>query len=119
MSPFGVWRAYRMRRAAARLRGLSRDNRGSVAILFGLSIMVVFGIVGSAVDYGRAMIARARLQAAVDSSVLAAARVWQLENDLELAEAKARAHFDSNKPDHPSRVVSFTPDMVAATFTMV
>jgi Flp pilus assembly protein TadG len=119
MSPFGVWRAYRMRRAAARLRGLSKDSRGSVAIMFGLTIMIIFGIVGSAVDYGRAMLARARLQAAVDSSVLAAARVWQLENDLELAEVKARAHFDTNKPSEPSRVVSFTPDMVASTFTMV
>lgn len=119
MFPFGVWRAYRMRRAAARLRGLAKDDRGSVVIMFGLTIFIIFTIVGSAVDYGRAMLARARLQAAVDSSVLAAARVWQLENDLELAEQKALAHFDSNKPDQPSRVVEFTPDMVSATFTMV
>lgn len=119
MFPFGVWRAYRMRRAAARVRGLAKDDRGSVVIMFGLTIFVIFTIVGSAVDYGRAMLARARLQAAVDSSVLAAARVWQLENDLELAEQKARAHFDTNKPSEPSRVVQFTPDMVAATFTMV
>jgi Flp pilus assembly protein TadG len=119
MFPFIDWRAYRMRRAAARVRGLAKNDRGSVIIMFGLTIFVVFTIVGCAVDYGRAMLARARLQAAVDSSVLAAARVWQLENDLTLAEQKALAHFDSNKPDEPSRVVEFTPDMVAATFTMV
>jgi len=119
MFPFGVWRAYCGRRAAARLRGLARNDRGSVVIMFGLTIFIIFSIVGSAVDYGRAMLARARLQAAVDSSVLAAARVWQLENNLELAEQKALMHFESNKPSEPSRVVEFTPDMVAATFTMV
>jgi hypothetical protein len=119
MFAFDIWRAYRMRRAAARLRGLAKDDRGSVVIMFGLTIFIIFSIVGSAVDYGRAMLARARLQAAVDSSVLAAARVWQLENDLELAEQKALMHFASNKPSEPSRVVEFTPDMVSATFTMV
>ena len=116
----GVWQAIRMRRAAgARLCGLVKNDRGSVAIMFGLTIFVVFTIVGSAVDYGRAMLARARLQAAVDSSVLAAARVWQLENSLELAEEKALAHFASNKPSDPSRVVEFTPNMVDSTFTMI
>ena len=116
----GVWQAIRMRRAAgAPLCGLVKNDRGSVAIMFGLTIFVVFTIVGSAVDYGRAMLARARLQAAVDSSVLAAARVWQLENSLELAEEKALAHFASNKPSDPSRVVEFTPNMVDSTFTMI
>ena len=98
---------------------LSGDDRGSVAIMFALSIFVVFTLVGGAVDFGRAMVARERLQSAVDSSVLAAARVWQLENDLTLAEEKALAHFDSNKPQEDSHVVSFTPDMEASTFTMV
>ncbi len=119
MFPFGIWRAYRMRRAAARLRGLAKNDRGSVVIMFGLTIFIIFTIVGSAVDYGRAMLARARLQAAVDSSVLAAARVWQLENDITLAKQKGLAHFETNKPTEPSRVVQFSEDMVAATFTMV
>ncbi len=119
MFAFVKLRADLLARATARLRGLARDDRGSVIIMFGLTVFVIFTIVGSAVDYGRTMLARARLQAAVDSSVLAAARVWQLENDMDLAEQKAVAHFDSNKPYEPSRVVSFTPDMVAATFTMV
>jgi Flp pilus assembly protein TadG len=119
MFAFLNWRAGRLQRASGRLRGFAKDDRGSVVIMFGLTVLIIFTIVGSAVDYGRAMLARARLQAAVDSSVLAAARVWQLENSLQLAEQKANAHFDSNKPHDPSRVVSFTPDMVAATFTMV
>jgi Flp pilus assembly protein TadG len=117
MSAFGVWRAELER--SKKLSVLARDDRGSVAIMFALSIFVVFTLVGGAVDFGRAMVARERLQSAVDSSVLAAARVWQLENNLTLAEEKAMAHFESNKPQEVSRVVSFTPDMAAATFTMV
>ena len=117
MSAFGVWRTERVRRM--KVAALARNDRGSVAIMFALTIFVVFTLVGGAVDLGRAMVARDRLQSAVDSSVLAAARVWQLENSLTLAEEKALAHFDSNKPPEDSRVVSFTPDMQAATFTMV
>ena len=117
MSALGVWQADLVRRM--KFAAVSKDDRGSVAIMFALTIFVVFTLVGGAVDLGRAMVARERLQSAVDSSVLAAARVWQLENDLTLAEEKALAHFDTNKPQEVSRVVSFTPDMQAATFTMV
>jgi hypothetical protein len=116
MLALGVWRAVVRRN---KLATLIENDRGSVAIMFALTIFVVFTLVGGAVDLGRAMVARERLQSAVDSSVLAAARVWQLENDLTLAEEKALAHFDSNKPIEDSRVVSFTPDMQAATFTMI
>ena len=117
MSALGVWQADLVRRM--KFSAVSKDDRGSVAIIFALTIFVVFTLVGGAVDLGRAMVARERLQSAVDSSVLAAARVWQLENDLTLAEEKALAHFDTNKPQEVSRVVSFTPDMEAATFTMI
>ena len=96
MSALSVWRADRVRRL--KFATLAKDDRGSVAIMFALTIFVVFTLVGGAVDLGRAMVARERLQSAVDSSVLAAARVWQLENDLTLAEEKALAHFDTNKP---------------------
>ena len=118
MFAFGKLRAERLRRRS-NAGGLRKDDRGSVVIMFALTIFVVFTLVGGAVDFGRAMVARERLQSAVDSSVLAAARVWQLENDISLAEQKALAHFQSNKPQEVSRVVSFTPDMQNATFTMI
>jgi hypothetical protein len=95
------------------------DMGGSVLIMFSLTIFVIFSIVGGAVDYGRALLARERLQSAVDSSVLAAARIWQLENDLTLAKEKALAHFELNKPvDAEARVVSFAPNLQASTFIM-
>ncbi len=56
------------------VKAFARDDDGSVAILFGLLIIVLFGLAGGAVDYSRAVDAKSRLQQAVDSAVLAAAR---------------------------------------------
>lgn len=104
---------------AGLLRGLARDERGVVVIWFALTISAVLGLVGGAVDYGRATLARERLQSAVDSAVLAAARVWQIEADMAVAEEKARAHFDGNMPTGvQAAVTSFVPDLTEMTFTM-
>lgn len=98
---------------------LARDRRGSVAIMFGLSIFVVVSVVGSAVDYGRALLARDRLQATIDSTVLAAARVWQLEQDMTLAQKKAIAHFDAMKPEGVgAKLTKLEPDMQNNTLTV-
>lgn len=51
-----------------------RDDRGAVAILFGLMIVVLVGVAGGAVDFSRVMDTKSRLQQAVDSAVLAAAK---------------------------------------------
>ncbi|MBN9279781.1 MAG: hypothetical protein J0I57_19405, partial [Hyphomicrobium sp.] len=98
---------------------LARDRRGSVAIMFGLSVFVVVSVVGSAVDYGRALLARDRLQATIDSTVLAAARVWQLEQDMTLAQKKAIAHFDAMKPEGvDAKLTKLEPDMQNNTLTV-
>ena len=102
-----------LRRAHVRFSGkrFTRDERGSVLIMFGLATFVIFTLVGAAVDYGRAIVARERLQATVDSAVLAAARVWQIEQDMDLAEEKAIAHFDAMKPQGVNaRLTSLAPD---------
>ena len=105
--------------SAPRVARFRADANGSVLIMFSLTIFIIFSMVGGAVDYGRALLARERLQSAVDSSVLAAARIWQLENDLTLATEKALTHFEINKPlDAEARVVSFVPNLQASTFTM-
>jgi Flp pilus assembly protein TadG len=107
-------------RARARFSGkpFSSDQRGSVAIMFGLAAFVVFTLVGAAVDYGRTILARERLQATVDSAVLAAARVWQIEQDMDLAEKKAIAHFDVMKPEGVNaQLTSLAPDTDMNTIT--
>jgi hypothetical protein len=51
-----------------------RRSEGSVLPLFALAAFPILGLMGASIDYGRAADARAKLQAALDSAVLAAAR---------------------------------------------
>jgi Flp pilus assembly protein TadG len=79
----------------------------------------MFSLVGGAIDYGRAVHARYQIQEAVDSAVLAAARVWQTENDINLAQEKGLTHYNNNKPlTFSSQVSKFTPDFTANTISM-
>lgn len=60
--------------ALKRIAGLWSDRRGSVAIIFALSLFVVIGGVGLSIDGARIYSADQRLQSAVDAAALAAAR---------------------------------------------
>ncbi len=96
-----------------------RDESGSIALIFALTSFIVIALIGGAVDYGRALTARDQIQNAVDASVLAAARVWQTENDLALAEARGMEFYEKNKPQNvTSSVSSFTPDIVRNAIVM-
>jgi Flp pilus assembly protein TadG len=95
------------------------DERGAVALIFGLTLMVLFAAAGGAIDYGRAVHARYQIQEAVDSAVLAGARVWQTENNLARAETSALAHYQQNKPEQmESQVSQFTPNIANRTLSM-
>ena len=56
------------------MRSFWRDRRGSVAIIFALSAMVLITLAGAAVDFGTAQYVKSSLQGSVDSSVLAAGK---------------------------------------------
>jgi hypothetical protein len=58
-----------------RLRSFIQDRRGAVAPIFALSIIPVIGLVGMAVDYSRANSIKAALQASLDATALAMARL--------------------------------------------
>ena len=104
---YGIWRRFQ------------RDERGSIAIIFALTAIICCALAGGAIDYGRAVHARFQIQEAIDAAVLAAVRVWQTENDIALAQAKAVAHYQENKPkEMTSAVSSFTPDLPNRRFTM-
>jgi Flp pilus assembly protein TadG len=51
-------------------RRFGSAQRGGVAVIFALSIIPVFGMVGAAVDYSRANLVKVALQAAADSTAL-------------------------------------------------
>lgn len=96
-----------------------KDESGAIAIIFALTTLIVLSLVGGAIDYGRAVHARYQIQEAVDSAVLAAARVWQTENDINLAQEKGLMHYNNNKPlTFSSQVSKFTPDFTANTISM-
>ena len=59
------------------IRHLPRETAGSVAIIFALSIFILFGFVGGAIDFGRVYRARTGFQDSLDAAVLAAARIKQ------------------------------------------
>ncbi len=77
-----------------RWAALGSDERGSVAIIFGLTIFVLFAMVGLAVDYARFVNARSQTIAATDAAVLAGARALQSNGgDQEDAERVAMTYY--------------------------
>lgn len=58
---------------------LIANRRGSVAVLFGISITAILAVVGAAIDFARWHSARTVTLLAVDAAVLAGARVLQIE----------------------------------------
>ena len=95
------------------------DRRGSVAIVFALSIVILAAVVGGAVDFNRAYAARERAQQTADAAVLAAARVWQLENDLDAAKLRGKAFYIANVPAGLAATVSdFLVDEVKNIITL-
>lgn len=74
-----------------------KDDRGSVAMLFGLIAMAIVLFVGAAVDMGRWLHAHSHTKAAVDSAVLAGARTLQVTGgDTAAALLSARNYYKSN-----------------------
>lgn len=57
-----------------RVTRLVRDERGNVGVIFALTFIPVLGMVGLAVDYGKAVTAKTQLQNAADTAALAAVR---------------------------------------------
>lgn len=72
------------------------DDRGSISILFGISCIVLFGLIGLALDSSRYYNYTARLQAALDAAALAGARLLPDDtmNDADIA-AIVAANFTS------------------------
>ena len=76
---------------------LVRDERGSVALVFGLTLTVLIMFVGCAIDIGRATLARMHLTAAVDATTLFAAKELRIAGlDVGTISPLARAFFDNN-----------------------
>lgn len=70
-----------MRRLLLNLRSFLSDRRGNIAILFGLTIIPVFGVMGVALDYSFANADRTRVQASLDNTALTLSKMMPLTSD--------------------------------------
>lgn len=97
----------------ARRKGISRQ-RGTVLLLFALTVVLLLLFVGLAIDFGFAYVTRANLGKAVDAAALAGAR--NLYQGKSTAEAIAKSAFAMNYPvsnrdaSPPVVTVTFPPD---------
>lgn len=99
-------RVLQLRRGPIRRR--QRDERGAVAVIVGLLMVVFLGIAAFTIDLGMSNISTRQLQTASDSAVLAAADVFKrtagsscsgvVSSGGTAAQAAARAIRESNRP---------------------
>ena len=74
------------------------NDCGNIAVLSALCMTIIFGLAGSALDFGRAYTARTQLQKSLDAAVLAAGRVLQTTQNETEALTTAQQYFDQTKP---------------------
>jgi Flp pilus assembly protein TadG len=86
-----------------------QDRCGGVAPMFALAIIPMIGLTGAAIDYSRASSVRAGMQAAIDATALAMAKLAPTMTQSEL-ETKTNAYFQAmfNHPD--AKNVVLTPN---------
>lgn len=80
-------------RAADRLRKFRHDKRGNISLLFGLTLLPLLWMVGSAIDYSLATAAKVKLDSAADAAVLAAVNRSALTMSASAAQATAANMF--------------------------
>ncbi len=93
---------------------LARDERGSTAIIFALILVPLMGALGMAVDGARWYSARQATSSAVDSAVLAGARVLQMDPDNAGAALQAAANTYTANTAGRGRVKNDTIKFVTA-----
>ena len=87
---------------------LVRADRGNVAAMFAIALVPLIGIIGTAVDYSRAVAARSAMQAALDTVALMVSKDAQADPTMTSAQATTAAQKYFNalyKEDGTSNVV--------------
>lgn len=70
---------------------LVRADRGNVAMMFAVALVPMIGIIGTAIDYSRAVAARSAMQAALDTVALMVSKDAQANPTMTSAQATAAA----------------------------
>jgi Flp pilus assembly protein TadG len=82
------------------MKPMRQQQRGIVVVLVVMGLLALLAMVGLALDTGHLMLNKSRLQATVDVSALAAAKVLDLTGSEPQADTAARDTFDLNAADH-------------------
>jgi Flp pilus assembly protein TadG len=86
-------------------RRLVRDTSASTAVMFGLAVPVVMGVVAVAVDYSRAAAGKAKLQAVADAAAIYSAREFQMaQSKPDRIAAVALSYARNEVPDAQASV---------------
>jgi Flp pilus assembly protein TadG len=95
---------------ANRLKAFTRDIRGMTAVWFGLSILPIALLVLGGIDMTRASSEKAKLQNALDTAVLMAARSGQLTNDEldKMGDAALQAQLQASGSDFSTVTSTFS-----------
>lgn len=84
-------------------------QQGAVAVIIALSLAVLLGIAGLALDGAHTMLNKTRLQTAVDAAALSAAKVLDdTRGDVILAETTARGSFSDNANEDGNALLAAT-----------
>ena len=84
---------FAVRRGAEGFKTFRRDERGSIAVLFGVTLLVLLCLVGAAIDFALATAAKARLDAAADAAILSAVNHDALSMSTSAAQTLAENTF--------------------------
>ncbi|MEO1205159.1 MAG: vWA domain-containing protein [Pseudomonadota bacterium] len=78
------------------LKRFQRDTQATTAIVFGLSSILLFGIVGLAIDSSKVYNAKTKMMVALEASALAAAKLLDADEDASNSEIQdyAKTFFD-------------------------
>ena len=78
----------RIRQPAHEIKRFWRNRSGATAIIFGLTLIPILGLLGAAIDYSRSLGVRTEMQGALDAAALAVASATNLTEDkrIELGE---------------------------------
>ena len=76
----------------------AHDTRGAIAVIFGLSLIVLMGCAAIAVDSSRLYNVESKIQAALDAAALAGAKVLDQEGSLSKAKEASEAMWKAQLP---------------------
>ncbi len=95
-------------------QAITRDERGSVSILFGLSCIVLFGVMGIAIESARYQDIASRAQAGLDGAAIAGAKLLA-DDDVSTSDIQDRAkqYFDAVIATFGVDTASISPLQVA------